>query len=117
MDQPAPPSPRGDRNIRTLTGPVKWALGVYASLASLFHLYTAGYGVFEPRIQRSMHLLFLVPLVFLAFPFNQRSPRARPSVPDWIWATISWLASAYLIWDHTRLDHRWEGASPVRLAR
>jgi TRAP transporter 4TM/12TM fusion protein len=60
-----------------------------------------------------MHLLFLVPLVFLAFPFNKRAPRDRPSVPDWIWATISWLASAYLIWDHTRLDHRWEGASPV----
>ena len=87
--------------------------GAYGALASLFHLYTAGYGVFEPRIQRSMHLLFLVPLVFLAFPFNKRSPQNRPSVPDWTWATMSWLASAYLIWDHTRLDHRWEGASPV----
>jgi len=69
--------------------------------------------VFEPRIQRSLHLLFLVPLVFLTFPFNRRSPQHRPSAFDWIWATISWLASAYLIWDHTRLDHRWEGASPV----
>ena len=60
-----------------------------------------------------MHLLFLVPLVFLAFPFNRNSPRHRPSGPDWIWSTIAWLASAYLIWDHNRLDHRWEGASPV----
>ena len=60
-----------------------------------------------------MHLLFLVPLVFLAFPFNKKSPRHRPSAPDWLWATIAWFASAYLIWDHTRLDHRWEGASPV----
>ena len=82
-------------------------------MASLLHLYTAGYGVFEPRIQRSLHLLFLVPLVFLTFPFNKRSPQDRPSAFDWAWATISWLASAYLIWDHTRLDHRWEGASPV----
>jgi len=60
-----------------------------------------------------MHLLFLVPLVFLTFPFNKRSPQDRPSPFDWAWATSSWLASAYLIWDHTRLDHRWEGASPV----
>ena len=79
----------------------------------MFHLYTAGYGVFEPRIQRSLHLLFLVPLVFLVFPFNRRSPQHRPSAFDWVWATIAWVASAYLIWDHTRLDHRWEGASPV----
>jgi TRAP transporter 4TM/12TM fusion protein len=99
--------------VRKLSGLVAGGAGAYAALASLFHLYTAGYGVFEPRIQRSMHLLFLVPLVFLVFPFNKRSPQNRPSVPDWIGATISWLASAYLIWDHTRLDHRWEGASPV----
>jgi TRAP transporter 4TM/12TM fusion protein len=99
--------------LRKLSGLVGWGAGAYGALASLFHLYTAGYGVFEPRVQRSMHLLFLVPLVFLAFPFNKRSPQSRPSAFDWAWATISWVASAYLIWDHSRLDHRWEGASPV----
>jgi TRAP transporter 4TM/12TM fusion protein len=99
--------------MRRLSGAVGWGFGAYAALASLFHLYTAGYGVFEPRVQRSMHLLFLVPIVFLAFPFAKRSPRDRPSAPDWLFAAISWLASAYLIWDHDRLDHRWEGASPV----
>jgi TRAP transporter 4TM/12TM fusion protein len=60
-----------------------------------------------------MHLLFLVPLVFLAFPARKGSPQTRPSAPDWLWAAISWLASAYLIWDADRLNHRWEGASPV----
>jgi TRAP transporter 4TM/12TM fusion protein len=99
--------------VRKLGGILGWGAGAYAALASLFHLYTAGYGVFEPRVQRSMHLLFLVPLVFLAFPFGKRSPRQRPSAFDWLWAAASWLASAYLIWDKDRLDHRWEGASPV----
>ncbi|MEK7371410.1 MAG: C4-dicarboxylate ABC transporter permease, partial [candidate division NC10 bacterium] len=99
--------------MRKLGGILGWGAGAYAALASLFHLYTAGYGVFEPRVQRSMHLLFLVPLVFLAFPFGKRSPRQRPSAFDWLWAAASWLASAYLIWDKDRLDHRWEGASPV----
>jgi TRAP transporter 4TM/12TM fusion protein len=64
-------------------------------------------------VQRSLHLLFLVPLVFVAFPCRARSPRLRPSAPDWAFATLSWLASAYLIWDRDRLNHRWEGASPV----
>ncbi len=64
-------------------------------------------------MQRSLHLLFLVPLVFLAFPCRKVSPRERPSAPDWLFATVSWIASAYLIWDRDRLNHRWEGASPV----
>ncbi len=96
-----------------MTGTIKRGVGAYGASASLFHLYTAGYGVFEPRIQRSIHLLFLVPLIFLAFPFNRRSPKDRPSALDWLWAGLSSLASLYLIWDSDRLNHRWEGASPV----
>ena len=99
--------------MRKLTGLVGWGVGAYAAAASLFHLYTAGYGVFEPRVQRSMHLLFLVPIVYLSFPFNRRSPQQRPSAFDWLFAATSWIASAYLIWDANRLNHRWEGASPV----
>jgi len=99
--------------MRKLSGAVGWGVGACAALASLFHLYTAGYGVFEPRVQRSMHLLFLVPLVFVSFPFNRRSPATRPSAFDWLFAAASWIASAYLIWDADRLNHRWEGASPV----
>ena len=90
-----------------------WAAGAYAAAAALFHLYTAGYGTLEPRLQRAVHLLFLIPLVFLAFPFNSRSPRTRPSAFDWLWAAITAMASLYHIWDADRLNHRWEGASPV----
>ena len=60
-----------------------------------------------------MHLLFLVPLVFVAFPFRSTSPRTRPSHFDWLWAALTALGSLYLIWDADRLNHRWEGASPV----
>jgi len=69
--------------------------------------------VFEPRLQRSLHLLFLVPLAFLVFPFGRRSPKDRPSVPDWLWVVLSTIPSLYLIGDRDRLNHRWEGASPV----
>jgi TRAP transporter 4TM/12TM fusion protein len=92
---------------------VYWAAGAYAAAAALFHLYTAGYGTLEPRLQRAVHLLFLIPLVFLVFPFNSRSPRTRPSAFDWLWAAITAMASLYHIWDADRLNHRWEGASPV----
>jgi TRAP transporter 4TM/12TM fusion protein len=81
--------------------------------AALFHFYTAGYGTLEPRLQRAVHLLFLIPLAFLAFPFNSRSPKTRPSAFDWLWAAITAVASLYHIWNADRLNHRWEGASPV----
>ena len=100
--------------MRKLSGIVGWGAGTYAAAASLFHLWTAGYGTFEPRIQRSIHLLFLVPLIFLVFPFNRRSPKDRPSAFDWVWAALSAVASLYLIWDKDRLNMRWEGASSVQ---
>lgn len=60
-----------------------------------------------------MHLLFLIPLVFVAFPFRPTSPQTRPSRFDWLWAALTAVGSLYLIWDADRLNHRWEGASPV----
>lgn len=99
--------------MRKLRGIIGWGAGTYAGSASLFHLYTAGYGTLEPRLQRSIHLLFLVPLVFLVFRFNKRSPQDRPSGFDWLWAIASIVPTAYLIWDANRLNHRWEGASSI----
>jgi TRAP transporter 4TM/12TM fusion protein len=99
--------------VRRLRGAVGWGAAAWAAAASLIHFYTAGYGVFEPRVQRSLHLLFLVPLVYVLFPAGARSPRHRPSLPDWIAAVLAFVASAYLIWDRDRLNHRWEGASDV----
>ena len=67
--------------MRELTGPTRWGVVAWAAAASLFHLYTAGYGVFEPRVQRSLHLLFLVPLIFVLYPFRARSPRSSRNPP------------------------------------
>jgi len=99
--------------LRTLAGPVGRGVAAWAAAASLFHLYTSGYGVFEPRVQRGLHLLFLVPLVFVLYPFGRGSPRERPSAPDWLFAALSLAGSGYLIWDADRINHRWEGASDV----
>jgi TRAP-type uncharacterized transport system fused permease subunit len=98
---------------RKLSGAVKWAVVVYAIAASLFHLYTAGYGSLTPRVMRSLHLLFLLPLIFLLFPATSRSPKGRPSVPDFLAAAISACAMGYVLWHAERLDFRFQGVDDV----
>lgn len=99
---------------RVLQGPLGWAVGAYGVLASGFHLYTAGLGIFEPRFQRAIHLILLVPLAYLVFPATRYSPRGRPSLFDWGAALVSVLGSGYIIWHVERLNERWVGASDVR---
>src|SRR3989304_3110418 len=99
--------------MRKLRGGGGGGAGAYAAAPSLLHLYTAGYGVFEPRVMRGLHLLFLVPLVFLLFPFSRRSPQHRPSAVDWGAAALAFAACAYQILNVERLNERWVGASAV----
>jgi TRAP transporter 4TM/12TM fusion protein len=85
-----------------------------AALSSLLHYYWAGFGGPTPRIFRGLHLLMLVPMVFLLFPATKRSPISRPSVLDIIAAGISLAACAYVILSHYRLDKRFFTVSAVR---
>lgn len=81
--------------MRELKGPVFWLAAAVAVLASLFHLWTGGFGFFEPREQRSIHLLILLPLAFILYPATESSPRDRPSVVDWVLSVLAVLPSFY----------------------
>ena len=99
--------------MRKLSGAVKWGVLLYACAASLFHLYTAGYGSLEPRLMRGTHLLFLLPLPFLLYPAARRSPQDRPSLLDWAAAASAALACGYVAWSAERLNFRLQGVDDV----
>jgi TRAP transporter 4TM/12TM fusion protein len=99
--------------LRNPTGWVKYALLIYGSTASLFHLYTSGYGTFEPRIQRGLHLLLLLPMIYLLYPATSKSPKDRPSVWDVIASIFCFLGPAYTVWDSERLNFRMVGMDEV----
>ncbi len=99
--------------MRKLSGVLKWAVIAYACAASLFHLYTAGYGSLEPRLMRGTHLLLLVPLIFLLYPATGRSPKERPSLLDSLAAVVSAAACGYTIWNAERLNFRFQGVNEV----
>ncbi|MFB3819297.1 MAG: TRAP transporter permease [Candidatus Methylomirabilales bacterium] len=99
--------------MRALSGRLRAVVLVYAAGASLFHLYTAGYGALEPRSMRSLHLLLLLPLIFLLFPATQRSPKARPTLLDFAAAAGAALATGYVLWHAERLNFRLQGVEDV----
>ncbi len=100
-------------NTRNLKGPVGIAIAAFAVAASLFHMYTSGFGVLEPRAMRSIHLLFLIPLVFLLFPATKKSPLDRIPWYDYLLAILSFIATGYSYINADRINFRYQGVTEV----
>jgi TRAP transporter 4TM/12TM fusion protein len=101
--------------VRTLTGPVGWAVGSYAAVAAMFHIWTAYAGVLEPRPMRALHLMFLLPLAFLLCPATERSPKDRATPLDLAWVVAALGPCVYVLVNAQALNERWEGVHPVTL--
>ncbi|NWG04681.1 MAG: TRAP transporter fused permease subunit [Syntrophaceae bacterium] len=100
--------------MRSLKGWVKIFVIVYGVAASFFHLYTSGYGTFEPRTQRGLHLLLLLPIIYLLFPATKKSPKDRPSFFDGIASILCFLGPLYIVTEAERLNFRMVGMDEVR---
>ena len=100
--------------MRELKGNIRWVVMIVAVFTSLFHLYTAGFGNFEPRIQRATHLILLLPLCFMLYPANKRSPKDRPSCLDCLCAIGAIIVAGYILIENQQLNLRWEHTSPVK---
>ena len=99
--------------MRTLKSWIKISVLIWGTAASLFHLYTSGYGTFEPRTQRGIHLLLLLPLIYILYPATQKSPKDRPSLLDVIASIFCFLGPAYIVWNTERLNFRLVGIDEV----
>ena len=75
-------------NKRTLTGWQYWIVAGIALSASIFHLYTAAFGLFSAMYQRGIHWMFMGSLIFLIYPFSRSRPKNRIDFWDWILAGL-----------------------------
>ena len=98
---------------REIGGREALAVTALAVGASCFHIYTTWAGFLEPRLQRAVHLGFLLPLAFLLYPATARTPKGRPSAWDWAWAALGLLSNLYITWQQPRIINRWEGSTEV----
>jgi TRAP transporter 4TM/12TM fusion protein len=100
--------------MRNLTGPLKRVVGVWSAIIALFYLYTAVFGVMQPRVQRGVHMLFLLPMAFILFPASKKSsPQDRPSLLDWVLALLSFAPALYIIIYNEPLNQRMQMVSSV----
>ena len=93
-DAAAPPQKKGKR--RVFAGKLKTMITVLTVLLACFHLYTAFFGLLPTMQQRSFHLAFILPLIFLLYPAGANSPRDTPSLLDWIFAIAVAACSFYV---------------------
>lgn len=86
----------------------EWIVGALLLALSIFHYYTAGFGLLREQTHRGIHMAFVLGLIFLVFSISKRHqkelPRAswwRPAGiawPDWIVAAAAAAASLYVPW-------------------
>jgi TRAP transporter 4TM/12TM fusion protein len=100
--------------MRELKGKTAIAVASWCVIAALFHIYTAPFLVFEPREQRSLHLLLVVPIAYLLFPAHPRwSPKDRPSILDLVLAGLAIPANLYSYFQSNRINLRFENVDPL----
>ena len=85
----ASPAPKKQGKRRALTGNVGMLITVLAVALAVFQLYTAFFGVLPTMQQRSFHVAFVLPMIFLLYPATKNSPRDRVPLLDWMFALIA----------------------------
>lgn len=79
-------------------------LGIFMVALSIFQLYTSYVGPFPDLIQRSIHLLFVLPAACIMYPVLKRSPK-RDHIPftDWILVILAVLSTLWVAFNYERI--------------
>ncbi len=64
-----------ESNFRDLRGITATFTGIACIILSLFHVYTAGFGLLNEVTHRTVHLSFVLGLIFLVFPRRKQEKR------------------------------------------
>ena len=86
-----------ESNFRNLGGITSKITGVLCILLSLFHVYTAGFGLLNEVMHRTVHLTLVLGLVFLVFP--RRKPKKL--IREWAFGLCFSAFYLFLAWQLT----------------
>jgi TRAP transporter 4TM/12TM fusion protein len=105
--------PESQTNRRELKSVLRWVVSGIAVLMSLFHLYTAGFGVLGDLNQRAAHLMFTFVLIFLAYAASPTS-RRRLALLDVGLAVLGAVAAGYLLFNYEYVVSRELYITPIK---
>lgn len=93
--------------LRNLKGAVSIIVSLIAITMSLFHLYTAMFGVFESILQRSVHLGFALVLVYAIYKPTRKN-KIVEKVPwlDWGFIILTIATYAYFVFNAQEISSR-----------
>lgn len=91
---------------RAFEGSLKIMITVLTVALACFHLYTSFFGLLPAMQQRSFHLAFVLPLIFLLYPARENSPQDTPSVFDWLFAATVAGCSLYVCFYYEDIANR-----------
>jgi TRAP-type uncharacterized transport system fused permease subunit len=105
-----------EMRFRPLRPGTAWLVAGLLFALSMFHYYTAGFGLLRETTHRGIHLAFVLGLIFLVFAATKRrqeellaSTWYRPggiALADWAFALAAVAASLYVPWIFDELAFR-----------
>lgn len=95
-----------ESRFRKFSGNIGKIVAAICIALSLFHLYTAGFGVLEAIKQRNIHLTFVLVLSFLLYPSGGKSSGNRTTLWDWTLVCLSIYVGTYLMVEYDALANR-----------
>ena len=89
-----------EATFRTFRGWLRIFISCLCILFSAFQLFTAATGLYPPQIQRSVHLGFVLVLIYLLYPARATGNKHRLNWYDVLLAAAGAAVCGYIIWNY-----------------
>lgn len=95
-----------ESRFRILSGWQKHVVAFWLIAMSVYHLYTAGFGLLPISIHRAIHMTFAIVAVFLLFPASMKANRKSVPWYDWLLALAAGIGSGYIVFFFNEIARR-----------
>lgn len=112
-----------EARFRTVTRPVAFLTGAVLFMLSVYHFYTAGFGIPRATTHRGLHMGVSLFLIFLTFSSLARNRHRTDGfslfgvpVLDWVLAVGGAISAFYVPWIYDQLAFRVGNPMPIDIA-
>lgn len=89
--------------MRKLTGFWKHFVTALSITLVLFQMYTAGFGVLPDIVQRSVHLFFVLSMIFILKPIKKGVSVNKVPVYDLVLTILAMLSTGYMVFNYNNV--------------